>query len=93
MLDIFEIYKKLNAAEWITPGSLKKLRTLQYKATQEEFSALLGVNLSTYVSWEQGRYTPSTPAMALLHVAKYYPDIFTNNRKEIMKKLSLHGAI
>ena len=88
MFDLLEIYEKLNKTEWITPGSLRQLRLFEYRRTQKEFAALLGVNLSTYVSWEQGRYTPSTPAMALLHVAKYHPETFLKNNKEILKKLS-----
>lgn len=89
MLDISEIYTKLNKAEWMTPVSLKKLRMYQYKVSQKEFAAQLGVNFSTYVSWEQGRYTPSSPAMALLHVAKYYPGVFNANRKAILEKIAL----
>ncbi len=89
MFDILEIYEKFNKANWSNPKELKKLRMYQYKMTQKEFASLLGVNLSTYVSWEQGRYTPSTPAMALLHVAKYYPDVFLKNRKEVMEKLQM----
>jgi len=38
-------------------------------------------------SWEQGRYKPSSPAQALLHIATHHKDLFLQNRKEVLVKI------
>lgn len=42
--------------------------------SQSEFAALLGVSLRTLQNWEQGRRSPTGPAMQLLKVASVRPD-------------------
>lgn len=42
--------------------------------TQEAFAALLGVPLATLRNWEQGRRSPSGPALRLLEVADRHPE-------------------
>lgn len=53
--------------------------------TQVDFSDLLGVEYNTYRSWEGGYKHPSSPALALLHVARKYPKVFLKNRQELIK--------
>ncbi|MFM0300390.1 helix-turn-helix domain-containing protein [Paraburkholderia sediminicola] len=42
--------------------------------SQFEFAGLLGVSVSTYQDWEQGRRKPSGAALTLLRVALKHPD-------------------
>lgn len=87
-MDIFEIYKNLKRnGDWATPEQLKQTRTYLYRMTQVEFADLLGIHYNTYKTWESGRYTPSTPAQALLHIATYHKDVFLKNRIDFLKKI------
>ena len=43
--------------------------------TQEEFSAQIGVSVSTLRNWEQGRRKPEGPARVLLSMIARDPDI------------------
>jgi putative transcriptional regulator len=45
-----------------------------YKLTQEQFAAMLGVSVRTLQNWEQGRRVPEGPAMVLLRVAEKHPE-------------------
>ena len=69
--------------ELITPQIIKNIRK-NYNLTQDAFSDLLGVKYNTYRSWEGGYKNPSSPAIALLQIAKKFPKIFLQNRKEIL---------
>jgi putative transcriptional regulator len=51
---------------------IKELRS-RTKLTQSEFAALLGVELSTFRNWEQGRRAPTGPARALLRAIRNDP--------------------
>jgi putative transcriptional regulator len=42
--------------------------------SQAVFARLLGVARDTEISWEQGRRTPSGPALRLLEIAKRNPE-------------------
>lgn len=42
--------------------------------TRAQFAALIGVSERTVEGWEQGRRTPSGPALTLLRVAERYPE-------------------
>jgi len=41
---------------------------------QKLFAVLLGINVSTLMSWEQGRRKPEGPACVLLRVAAKHPE-------------------
>lgn len=56
----------------LQPLDIKHIRE-NYKLTQEQFSALLGISVSTLRNWEQGRRVPEGPAMVLLRVAEKHP--------------------
>jgi putative transcriptional regulator len=52
---------------------VKRIRA-NYKLSQGEFAALLGISVATLRNWEQGRRTPEGPARILLQVAAKHPD-------------------
>lgn len=52
---------------------IKHIRA-NYKLSQGEFAALLGISVATLQNWEQGRRTPEGPARILLQVAAKHPD-------------------
>ena len=52
---------------------VRRIRT-QYKLTQSEFAAMLGISVDTVQNWEQGRRSPQGPARVLLQVAERHPE-------------------
>jgi putative transcriptional regulator len=52
---------------------VKNIRA-NYKLSQSEFAALLGISIKTLQNWEQGRRKPEGPAKILLQVAAKYPE-------------------
>lgn len=87
-MDIYTVYKKLRKSqEWVTPEQLKQTRKSIYGMTQVEFAELIGVLYNTYKTWESGRYKPSSPAQALLHMVTYHKESFLQNRQEILEKV------
>lgn len=88
-MEIYNLYKLIqNSEQWIKPKELKYHRKKIYDMTQWEFASLLGVRYQTYKSWEIGRYTPSSPARALLHMAMNHKDTFLKNREQLLKKIN-----
>ena len=76
-----QVYTELkNKAQRLSPKEIKEIRR-SFKMTQMNFADLLGVSYGTYKNWEIGHRIPASPAMALLYVAKEYPDIFLQNAK------------
>ncbi|MBM4461085.1 MAG: helix-turn-helix domain-containing protein [Chloroflexi bacterium] len=62
------------ARKFITTGpDVKRIRA-NYKLSQGEFAALIGISVATLRNWEQGRRTPEGPARILLQVAAKHPD-------------------
>lgn len=53
--------------------NIKRIRT-NYRLSQGQFAAMLGISLATLRNWEQGRRTPQGPARVLLQVAASHPD-------------------
>ena len=53
--------------------NVKRIRA-NYRLSQNEFAALLGISVKTLRNWEQGRRTPEGPARVLLQVAARHPD-------------------
>ena len=53
--------------------NIKRIRA-NYRLSQGQFAALLGISVGTLRNWEQGRRTPEGPARVLLHVAAKHPD-------------------
>jgi len=87
-MNVFELYKKLKRnGEWIKPAKLRQTRKVMYGMTQVAFADLLDVTSSTYISWEQGRYTPSSPSQALLHIVSSDKELFLKNRRKFLEKV------
>jgi len=59
---------------------VKNIRA-NYKLSQSEFAALLGISIKTLQNWEQGRRKPEGPAKILLQVAAKYPEAVLNTVK------------
>jgi putative transcriptional regulator len=53
---------------------VKKIRN-NYKLSQPEFAALMGISVKTLQNWEQGRRVPEGAARVLLQVAAKHPDV------------------
>jgi putative transcriptional regulator len=46
----------------------------EFKLSQKQFAALLGINVDTLQNWEQRRRSPEGPARVLLRVAAMHPE-------------------
>ena len=66
--------KRAASRQFIVDGPDVKLIRANYKLSQGEFAALLGISVATLRNWEQGRRTPEGPARILLQVAAKHPD-------------------
>ena len=53
---------------------VKKIRS-NYKLSQNEFAALMGISVKTLRNWEQGRRSPEGAARVLLQVAAKHPKV------------------
>src|SRR3990172_7222884 len=58
----------------IEAPDVKKIRS-NYKLSQNEFAALMGISVSTLRNWEQGRRAPEGSARVLLQVAAKHPEV------------------
>ncbi|MCY3807949.1 MAG: helix-turn-helix domain-containing protein [Gemmatimonadetes bacterium] len=56
-----------------TPISPREVRA-QAELTQAQMAALMGMSLSGYRKWEQGRRRVSGPAATLLRIIRHDPD-------------------
>jgi len=66
--------KRVASRQFIVDGpDVKRIRA-NYKLSQGEFAALLGISVATLRNWEQGRRTPEGHARILLQVAAKHPD-------------------
>lgn len=52
---------------------IKRMRA-DYRLSQGQFAAMLGISVDTLQNWEQGRRKPEGPACVLLQVAARHPD-------------------
>jgi len=58
----------------IDAPDVKEIRS-NYKLSQTEFAALIGISVKTLRNWEQGRRAPEGAARVLLNVAAKHPKI------------------
>jgi putative transcriptional regulator len=58
----------------IEAPNVKRIRS-NYKLSQNEFAALMGISVKTLRNWEQGRRAPEGAARVLLQVAANHPDV------------------
>jgi putative transcriptional regulator len=52
---------------------VKRIR-VNYRLSQGQFAALMGISVATLQNWEQGRRAPKGAARVLLQVAAKHPD-------------------
>ena len=57
----------------IAKSDVKRIRA-NYRLSQSEFAALLGIRVATLQNWEQGRRLPKGAARVLLQVAAKHPE-------------------
>ena len=65
---------------------VKKIRS-DYKLSQNEFAALMGISVKTLRNWEQGRRVPEGAARVLLQVAAKHPEVIW----DVVKRRSSAG--
>ncbi|HMD80388.1 MAG TPA: NadS family protein [Anaerolineales bacterium] len=58
---------------FVETPNVKKIRS-NYKLSQTEFAALMGISVKTLRNWEQGRRAPEGAARVLLQVAAKHPE-------------------
>src|SRR5690349_3751951 len=80
------LFEKGSQKELMTPERIKRIRKY-FKLTQLAFSDFIMINYETYKSWEVGRRIPSSPGYAILVIAEKYPEIFIQNRSNIINEL------
>ena len=66
--------KRPSRAFAVDGPNVKRIRA-NYRLSQNEFAALLGISVKTLRNWEQGRRLPDGPARVLLQVAAKHPDV------------------
>ena len=65
---------KASRSFMVATPNVRKIRA-NYKLTQNEFAALMGISVNTLRNWEQGRRAPEGAARVLLQVAAKHPDV------------------
>ena len=56
----------------LTPEDVKAIR-YKLRQSRDEFADMIGVTVTTLMSWERGTHHPEGPAKALLRVASKNP--------------------
>jgi DNA-binding transcriptional regulator YiaG len=83
-----EIYSELlQSNKWLSPREIREVRKL-YRLTQVNFAKLLHISYHTYKNWEIGHRLPSSPAMALLYIARDHQELFLKERDKILSTIS-----
>ena len=59
---------------YVMDGPNIKVIRKNYRLSQSQFAALLGISVSTLRNWEQGRRAPEGPARVLLRVVEKHPE-------------------
>jgi DNA-binding transcriptional regulator YiaG len=70
--------KRLIAGKFESGEDILSLRKL-VGLTQDAFAEAMGISVSTYRNWEQGRRRPDGPAIGLLRIAARHPRIIREN--------------
>lgn len=69
-----ESQRRKSARAWAARSEVAKVRH-SLGLTQEDFSELLGIGLSTLRSWEQNKREPSGAARMLISIALKHPEV------------------
>jgi putative transcriptional regulator len=70
--EILRGVKEASRSFYLDRLDIKRIRE-EYKLTQIQFAAMLGISVRTLRNWEQGRRVPEGPALVLLRVAAKHP--------------------
>ena len=69
----------------IDETDIKRIRE-NYRLSQGQFAALLGISVATLQNWEQGRRVPKGAASVLLQVAAKHPDAVWDVVKPVVRQ-------
>jgi putative transcriptional regulator len=69
----------------IDETDIKRIRE-NYRLSQGQFAALLGISVATLQNWEQGRRVPKGAASVLLQVAAKHPDAVRDVVKPVVRQ-------
>jgi putative transcriptional regulator len=67
-------HEKKPSRTFVVEGPDVQLIRADYRMSQIEFAALLGISVKTLRNWEQGRRQPDGPARVLLQIAAKHPE-------------------
>ncbi len=70
----------------INKTDVRRIR-VNYRLSQGQFAALLGISVATLQNWEQGRRMPKGAARVLLQVAAKHPETVW----DVVKPMSAHS--
>ncbi|MBI4787083.1 MAG: helix-turn-helix domain-containing protein [Chloroflexi bacterium] len=74
----------------IDETDIKRIRE-NYRLSQGQFAALLGISVATLQNWEQGRRVPKGAASVLLKVAAKHPDAVWDVVKPVVRPGATKG--
>ena len=72
----------------IAQTDIKGIRE-NYRLSQGQFAALLGISVATLQNWEQGRRVPKGAARVLLQVAAKHPDAVWDVVKPVVRQVGM----
>ena len=75
----------------VSGPNIKRLRA-NYRLSQGQFAALLGISVGTLRNWEQGRREPDGPARVLLQVAARHPEAVWDVVRPVARRRTLSKA-
>lgn len=75
----------------IDAPNIRDIRT-NYKLSQGQFAALLGISVATLQNWEQGRRVPKGAARVLLQVAAKHPETVWEVVKPAVRQSKLKSS-
>jgi putative transcriptional regulator len=71
---------------------VKRIR-VNYRLSQGQFAALLGISVATLQNWEQGRRAPKGAARVLLQVAAKHPETVWDVVKPVVGQSNTRAGI
>ncbi len=69
----------------INETDIKRIRE-NYRLSQGQFAALLGISVATLQNWEQGRRAPKGAARVLLQIAAKHPEAVWDVVKPVVRQ-------
>jgi putative transcriptional regulator len=75
----------------VNKTDVRRIR-VNYRLSQGQFAALLGISVATLQNWEQGRRAPKGAARVLLQVAAKHPETVWDVVKPVVAQSKADGA-